>query len=285
MIRASYQLPTDLWPHQGAGIGGVISAYMAGLRRLVLTAPCGSGKTRMMIELLLWAMANGMPAALYTSRRMLFKQTCKVLENHGIEFGVRASGEEPALLRDVQIAMTQSELSAVYKKQKRGLHHAKLVLIDEIHMQGGNAMQQIIQDHHAAGATVVAFTATPLDLEGEWDRLIVAGTNSDLRRCGAHVPAVCYCPDVPDLKHIKKYKVGEDIQPDSDLWRRLQIDSQISMYVLAARRLGYPVECVLYNVTRKPTIKPTAIPLLDELGVKIVLDRDSFFSQGSFLKG
>lgn len=68
--------------------------------------------------------------------------------------------------------------------------------------------------------------------------------------------------------------LGEDIQPDSDLWRRLQIDSQISMYVLAARRLGYPVECVLYNVTRKPTIKPTAIPLLDELGVKIVLDRE-----------
>ncbi len=68
--------------------------------------------------------------------------------------------------------------------------------------------------------------------------------------------------------------LGEDIGPDADLWRRLQIDSQISMYMLAARRLGYPVECVLYNVTRKPTIKPTAVSLLDELGVKIVLDRD-----------
>lgn len=211
MIRASYQLPTDLWPHQGTGINGVISSYMAGLRRLVLTAPCGAGKTRMMIELLLWAMANGMPAALYTSRRMLFKQTCKVLENHGIEFGVRASGKDTHLLRNIQIAMTQTELSAVYKRKTRTLHPAKLVLIDEIHMQGGAAMQQIIQDHAASGAVVVAFTATPLDLEGQWDKLIVAGKNSDLRRCGAHVPAVCYCPDTPDLKHIKKYKVGEDL--------------------------------------------------------------------------
>jgi hypothetical protein len=66
--------------------------------------------------------------------------------------------------------------------------------------------------------------------------------------------------------------LGEDIGPDSILWRRMQIDHQISMYMIAARRLGYPVDCVLYNVTRKPTIKPTAIPLLDELGVKIVLD-------------
>lgn len=68
--------------------------------------------------------------------------------------------------------------------------------------------------------------------------------------------------------------LGEDIGPDADLWRRMQIDSQISMYMLAARRLGYPVECVLYNVTRKPTIKPSAVPLVDELGVKIVLDRE-----------
>lgn len=211
MILADYELPTDLWPHQRIGIRGVIAAAQADQRRLVLTAPCGAGKTRMMTELIEWATSAGMPTALYTSRRMLFRQTCRVLTNHGIEFGMRASGEETALLRNIQLCMTQSELSAVYKKQKRTLHRAKLVLIDEIHMQGGAAMQQIIQDHYAAGAIIVAFTATPLDLEGEWDKLIVAGSNSDLRRCGAHVPAICYCPDTPDLKHIKKYKVGEDL--------------------------------------------------------------------------
>lgn len=241
MIRASYQLPTELWPHQATGIRGVIDAAGTDQRRLVLTAPCGAGKTRIMTELIEWGLSRGMASVLYTSRRLLFKQTARVLSNHGIEYGLRASGEEPALLRDVQIAMTQSELSAVYKRQRRGLHHAKLVLIDEIHMQGGGAMQQIIQDHHAAGAIVVAFTATPLDLEGEWDRLIVAGTNSDLRRCGAHVPAVCYCPDVPDLKHIKKYKVGEDLTDKEnakaimrpgvfgrvlDNWRRLNTDGK-----------------------------------------------------------
>lgn len=206
-----YFLPEDLWLHQGRGINGVIAAITEGLRRLVLTAPCGAGKTRMMTELIRWATANGMPVALYTSRRMLFGQTAKVLEGHGIEFGLRAARHEFTPERDVQVCMTQSEFSAVYKRNVRSPHAAKLVLIDEIHMQGGGMMQRLIDWHVQNGGVVVAFTATPLDLMGEWDRLIVAGTNSDLQACGAHVKAVTYCPDEPDLKHIKKYKVGEDL--------------------------------------------------------------------------
>lgn len=211
MMLTSYQIPIDLWAHQQRGVQGVIEAIAAGDRRIVLTAPCGAGKTRMMTTLLEWAQSEWWSAALYTSRRLLFDQTHRVLESHGIEHGLRASGHKPALLKDVQLCMTQSELAAVYKQKRRELHRAKLVLIDEIHMQGGGAMQQIIQDHYDNGGATVAFTATPLDLEGEWDRLIVAGVNSELQRCGAHVKAYHYCPDEPDLKHIKQYKVGEDL--------------------------------------------------------------------------
>lgn len=211
MIRHSYELPTDLWPHQATGIQATIDAATAGDRRLVLTAPCGAGKTRMMTELIEWGRASGRPAALYTSRRMLFRQTLGVLRASGIEPGLRASGEKPALLWDTQLCMTPTEFSAVYKKKSRTIHNAKIVLVDELHMQKGAMMGQLIEDHYKAGATIVAFTATPLDLEGEWDKLIVAGKNSDLRRCGAHVPAIHYCPDEPDLKFIKKYNVGEDL--------------------------------------------------------------------------
>jgi hypothetical protein len=71
---------------------------------------------------------------------------------------------------------------------------------------------------------------------------------------------------------VKESKLlGDDISQESDLWRRLRIDHQISLYMLAARQLGYPVATVLYDVTRKPTIAPTAVPILDELGAKIVL--------------
>ena len=55
---------------------------------------------------------------------------------------------------------------------------------------------------------------------------------------------------------IIEYKTsGEDVSPESAYWLRLRYDGQISMYVLAARAIGYDVETVLYDVTRKPTIR------------------------------
>jgi hypothetical protein len=72
---------------------------------------------------------------------------------------------------------------------------------------------------------------------------------------------------------VKESKLlGDDISFESDLWRRLRIDHQISLYMLAARQLGYAVDTVLYDVTRKPTIGPSAVAVLDELGAKIVLN-------------
>lgn len=66
--------------------------------------------------------------------------------------------------------------------------------------------------------------------------------------------------------------LSEDIGQDSPLWRRLRVDHQISLYLLAARRLGFAVDCVLYNVTQKPSIRPSSVAIVDELGCKIVLD-------------
>ncbi len=66
--------------------------------------------------------------------------------------------------------------------------------------------------------------------------------------------------------------LGEPIAQDSDYWKRLQLDPQITIYVHAARKLGFDVATVLYDVIRKPTIKPEAVPILDESKLKIVLD-------------
>jgi hypothetical protein len=65
---------------------------------------------------------------------------------------------------------------------------------------------------------------------------------------------------------------GDDIDADSDYWKRLRIDSQISGYVKAARHRGHAVETVLYDVLRKPKIAPKQVPLLDKDGIKVVVD-------------
>ncbi len=66
--------------------------------------------------------------------------------------------------------------------------------------------------------------------------------------------------------------LSENLAADSDWWQRLQMDPQVSLYVYAARQCGYDVATVLYDVGRKPTMKPTPVSLLDELGARVVLD-------------
>jgi superfamily II DNA or RNA helicase len=209
--QLAYQWPERFWPLQTVGCQSVVDAIAAGVRRMVLTAPTGTGKTKIMLALIEWAAENRMPSTLYTNRRMLCDQTAKVLDDHGIDYGLRAAGHKPALLRDVQLAMTPTEYSAVVRKQSRAIHHSGLVLCDELHMQGGGMLAELLDLHYLDGAAICGVTATPIDLEGDWEQLIIAGRVSDGRSCGALIPAYTYCPDTPDLKHIKQYKVGEDL--------------------------------------------------------------------------
>jgi len=80
---------------------------------------------------------------------------------------------------------------------------------------------------------------------------------------------------VGDRVLILEHKTsGEDIGPDSRYWTKLAIDGQVSGYYMGAKSLGYDVDGCLYDVLRKPSIRPASVPLTDEEGVKIVLDAE-----------
>lgn len=82
---------------------------------------------------------------------------------------------------------------------------------------------------------------------------------------------------------VLEYKTaGEDIGPDSEYWLRLRCDGQISQYVLAARALGYDVATVIYDVTRKPTIRLRQKETPEEYGRRLLADigeRPDFYYQ------
>lgn len=72
---------------------------------------------------------------------------------------------------------------------------------------------------------------------------------------------------------MREYKTtGTSIAPDSDYWMRLRADYQISFYLNAARDAGLAIDEIEYDVVRKPEIEPRQIPIVDENGVKIVID-------------
>ena len=49
---------------------------------------------------------------------------------------------------------------------------------------------------------------------------------------------------------------SEDIGPESDYWRKLRIDQQVSTEAMLARHAGYDVVTTIYDVLRKPSIRP-----------------------------
>lgn len=66
---------------------------------------------------------------------------------------------------------------------------------------------------------------------------------------------------------------AEDISDSSFYWDRLRYNVQLFQYILGVRSLGYTVDKIIYDVTRKPTIQPRqSVPKLDEHGLKIVQD-------------
>jgi superfamily II DNA or RNA helicase len=195
----------ELWPHQRYAVTSVLDAQDRGVKRLLLSSPTGAGKTRVACDLIDRWCEQGLKVVLYSNRRMLVDQTDRVLNAAQIDHGVRAAGymNKDSAFMPVQVSSLQTEQSKVFKRKTWQLHAAQRVLLDEAHLNKGPMVRKILDAHLKGGAMYVGLTATPLDLGDLYDQLIVAGTTSELRDCGALVPALHYGPDEPDLRKIK----------------------------------------------------------------------------------
>lgn len=67
---------------------------------------------------------------------------------------------------------------------------------------------------------------------------------------------------------------SEDIAPGSAYQKKLRIDGQVSVYFEGGRALGHDVAGCLYDILKKPALRPSQVPLTDDDGRKIVLDAD-----------
>lgn len=206
----------ELWPHQQTGIANTLSAIAEGVRRVCVTAGTGAGKSVMMGQLARHYLEQGKAVACYTNRKMLLGQLSRSFDSMGIAHGVRAAGYLDEREKPFQICSIQTENIRVSKKQSIEIHDAPLVLVDEAHVMKGPTIKKLFDEHTKRRSAIVGFTATPVDLEEWYDKLIIAGLPSELRRCGAIVPALHYGPDEPDLEALKKAKKvkageGEDL--------------------------------------------------------------------------
>ena len=191
------------WPHQTAGVRDVRAAIESGERRVVLTSPTGGGKSRIMLRMIEW----GWPTVVYANRTALIEQLSEGLTKAYVPHGIMAAGYAEETQHAVQVASIQTVERRV-AAGRWNVHPARLVIVDEAHNEKGDRMRSIIDAHIAAGAFVVGVTATPVGIGGIYDRLVQAGTTSELRGCGALLPAHTYAPDEPSAKSFKSKAKG-----------------------------------------------------------------------------
>ncbi len=130
------------------------------------------------------------------------------------------------------------------------------------------AMLDAHQRRWADDCTEVIASELPFDLP-----LVnpATGAASKLWRLAGVIDAIVRLPDGRlALREMKT--TSRDFAPGEDYWLRLHLDSQLSIYVIAARAMGYDVQTISYDVMRRPGQRPSGVPLVDEDGVKIVHD-------------
>ena len=202
------QNPRPRWPHQEYANTETWRLIDSGTQSLCVTSPTGGGKSRMMEDAIVEARRRRWPVTLYTDRILLLDQISGFLKSIGIDHGYRASGREESHWKDVQLCMIQTESSRVLKREIREHHRSGLVIVDEAHKMKGSQAEELFGLHRADGARLCGFTATPVAISHIYEKLVVAGKNSDLRACGAHVPCITYAPDQPTTD-LKPQKTGE----------------------------------------------------------------------------
>jgi len=214
MVTEYLPRPED-WPHQTFAVSEAVRLINEGENSMCVTSPTGGGKSRVVQRLCEHYVSNGLSAVVMSNRKLLTTQLLRGLHKAGVKVGCRAAEFEEwtDINAPVQVISGPTEISRVLKRRKMTgddiqFHRGDLLMIDEAHLQKGDKTREIISEYQEKfGAVVVGISATPLGI-GYLKNLIVAGNNTELRKCGALVGARCYEPAVIDLPKVRKSKTG-----------------------------------------------------------------------------
>lgn len=202
--------PRTPWPHQLRGLVELFQK-LERMDSVVLCSPTGGGKGLMQTAIINLLNSIGDGAVVYNSRRTLTDQSLNRLAEDGIHCGVRAAGRKELqnLHARHQVASLQTDIQRCLNQGVWALHPCKIAIIDEAHLSATGKAVELMQAYLAQGTKLIGVTGTPVGLASIYKDIVVCGTNSELRACGAHVLAKVYGVHEMDTSKIKTIKTGE----------------------------------------------------------------------------
>lgn len=146
-----------LRPYQIGSLEDLRAKMRQGVKRLVLVAPTGAGKTTVAAEMARGAVARGRRVLFLAHRRELIEQASDRMVREGLAVGAIMAGI-PATPAPVQVASVQTLVRGTFPG-------ADLVIVDECHHAKAKTYEKILAAY--PNAFVVGLTATPWRLDGK----------------------------------------------------------------------------------------------------------------------
>jgi DNA repair protein RadD len=217
----------ELRPYQREIIAQFHTKRTAGLRRIALVAPTGSGKTIVGTEIVKASLESDGCVLVVSHRREIIAQTSEKLFHCGIRHGIIQAGFVPSRFERVQVASIQTLHRRAITDKKIELPPAKLLWIDEGHHCPAETYQKIITAY--PDAVLLGTTATPCrgdgrGLGGIFQTIIECPQVAELIKQGYLVGTKVYAPIDPDLRGVRT-KAGDWIE--SDLAERMDREDLI----------------------------------------------------------
>jgi superfamily II DNA or RNA helicase len=137
------------------------TAIRNNVKRLLLQAPCGAGKTVIASAIIKAASERGKSVTFMTHRGELAKQGSKTFLRFDIPHAFIWAAFSPNQLKLVQIAMIDTLRNRVKK-----LPVPDILVIDECHHAVSASWRVIIEYYHSQGTLIIGLSATPQRLDG-----------------------------------------------------------------------------------------------------------------------
>lgn len=166
-------------------------------KKVILTAPTGSGKTLVALTIVKAALAKGKRIGFICDRLTLLDQTANVMQDAGIDFGIiQGDNLWTDYSKNFQICSAQT-----LAKRKQELNF-DFCIIDEAHIMFKHQLNMI---KNSNGTYFLGLTATPFTkgLGKYWEYLVTGPSVSGLIEDGFLSKYVAYGPSKPDLKGVR----------------------------------------------------------------------------------
>jgi DNA repair protein RadD len=177
-----------------------------GIRKLILQATTGAGKTVMAGQVMSQAAGKGSRSLFLAHSRELVQQASEKLTAFSVPHGLIMAGQGTRLDLACQVASKDTLVSWALRRDKIALPPADLVVVDECHRSISRWWQALLNLYPRA--VILGLSATPVLGNGKglgsfYGGMVQAAPNSVLLANHYLVPTEVFAPFRPDLKGVQ----------------------------------------------------------------------------------